>query len=198
MEPRTTGLTLWLTGLPCAGKSTLAKQITWEFQQRSWRIELLDSDILRTTVCKGLGFSRADRDENIARLGWICSTLNKHGVIAVVAAVSPYREARRLLRSTIPEFVEIYIKAPLHVCMERDVKGMYAKALAGEIPHFTGLDDPYEEPLDPEIVIETAESDVDKCVGSILKWLGQRGLLEPDNTWTRGKPAPIRDAHEAK
>ena len=120
--------------------------------------------MVRTTLCKGLGFSKVDRDENISRLGWVCNLLNSHGVVAIAAVVSPYREARNQLRRTIPRFIEIYVKAPLSVCMDRDVKGLYAKAIAGELSHFTGVDDPYEEPMAPDIIVETHDTNVAQCV----------------------------------
>jgi adenylylsulfate kinase len=141
-------------------------------------VEVLDGDVVRTSLCKGLGFSREDRDENISRIGWACAVLNKHGVVAISAAVSPYRTARNRLRDVIPRFVEIYVKAPLSVCMQRDVKGMYAKALAGSLPHFTGIDDPYEEPLAPDIVVETHLASISQCVGSIVEHLEKIGILK--------------------
>lgn len=156
------GATLWLTGLPCSGKSTLAARIGSELSRRGHRVEVLDADVLRTNLCRDLGFSKQERDENVARIGWVCGTLNRHGVVAIAAAVSPYRVARARLRSSLPRFVEIFVDAPLSVCMARDVKGLYAKASRGEIAHFTGLDDPYEEPLAPEIVVATAGMSVDE------------------------------------
>ena len=127
------GFTLWFTGLPCAGKTTLAAEVGLELKRRGCRVEVLDADALRTTVCRGLGFDRKDRDENVARIGWICSMLSRHGVVSVAAVVSPYADAREQLRKTIPGFVEIYVKTPLAVCIRRDVKGMYAKAMAGKL-----------------------------------------------------------------
>jgi adenylylsulfate kinase len=174
------GLTLWFTGLPCAGKTTLAAEVGLELRRRGCSVEVLDADALRTTVCRGLGFDRKDRDENVARIGWICSMLSRHGVVSIAAVVSPYADAREQLRKTIPGFVEIYVKTPLSVCIERDVKGMYAKAMAGKLSHFTGIDDPYEEPLHPEIVIETERSSVSECVQSIIEWLEQAHLLKVD------------------
>jgi adenylylsulfate kinase len=174
------GFTLWFTGLPCAGKTTLAAEVGLELKRRGCRVEVLDADALRTTVCRGLGFDRKDRDENVARIGWICSMLSRHGVVSVAAVVSPYADAREQLRKTIPGFVEIYVKTPLSVCIERDVKGMYAKAMAGKLSHFTGIDDPYEEPLHPDIVIETERSSVSECVRSIVEWLEQADLLRVD------------------
>jgi adenylyl-sulfate kinase len=174
------GFTLWFTGLPCAGKTTLAAEVGLELRRRGCRVEVLDADALRTTVCKGLGFDRKDRDENVARIGWICSMLSRHGVVSIAAVVSPYADAREQLRKTIPGFVEIYVKTPLSVCIKRDVKGMYAKAMAGKLSHFTGIDDPYEEPLHPEIVIETEKSSVSDCVQSIIEWLERADLLKVD------------------
>jgi adenylyl-sulfate kinase len=174
------GFTLWFTGLPCAGKTTLSAEVGLELKRRGCRVEVLDADALRATVCRGLGFDRKDRDENVARIGWICSMLSRHGVVSIAAVVSPYADAREQLRRTIPGFVEIYVKTPLSVCIERDVKGMYAKAMAGKLSHFTGIDDPYEEPLHPEIVIETEKSSVSECVESIIEWLEQADLLKVD------------------
>lgn len=174
------GFTLWFTGLPCAGKTTLAAEVGLELKRRGCRVEVLDADALRTTVCRGLGFDRKDRDENVARIGWICSMLSRHGVVSVAAVVSPYAVAREQLRKTIPGFVEIYVKTPLSVCIERDVKGMYAKAMAGQLSHFTGIDDPYEEPLHPDIVIETERSSVSACVQSVVEWLERADLLKVD------------------
>lgn len=171
------GLTLWFTGLPCSGKSTLAGSVADEFVRSNRSVEVLDADLIRATLCKGLGFSRVDRDENVARLGWVCAMLNKHNVTALVAAVSPYRAARNRLRDTIPGFIEIFVRAPLDVCIRRDVKGMYAKALAGGIRNFTGIDDPYEEPFCPHIVVDTDVACVADCVSSIIASLKQRGLL---------------------
>jgi adenylylsulfate kinase len=163
------GATLWFTGLPCSGKSTLAFRVGQELQLRGHPVEVLDADVLRGTLCRDLGFSKTDRDENIARIGWVCAALNRHGVVALAAAVSPYREARARLRLSLPNFVEIYVKAPLRVCMERDVKGLYAKASRGEIAGFTGIDDPYEEPLAPEVIVETARMSVEQCTEQILR-----------------------------
>jgi adenylyl-sulfate kinase len=179
-SPPAQGFTLWFTGLPCAGKTTLAAEVGVELQRRGCRVEILDGDTLRTTVCKGLGFDRAARDENVARIGWICGTLSRHGVVAVAAVVSPYREARERLRATIPRFVEVYVRTPLSLCIQRDVKGMYAKAMAGEISHFTGIDDPYEEPLNPEILVETDQSSVPECVRFVIGSLERAGLLHAD------------------
>lgn len=171
------GFTLWFTGLPCAGKSTLAAAVAVELQRRGCPVELLDADVLRASLCRGLTFTRADRDENVARVGWVCGALNRHGVVAVAAVISPFRDARARLRESIPGFVEVYVKAPLSVCIKRDVKGLYAKALSGEISNFTGIDAPYEEPFDPHIAIETDRFSVAECVRSILEWIEQADML---------------------
>jgi adenylylsulfate kinase len=178
--PPHASFTLWLSGLPCAGKSTLSREIGHQLQRRRYRVEVLDADDLRLTLCKGLGFTRADRDENVARIGWICGTLNRHGVAAIAAVISPYRNARAGLRSSIPRFVEVFVKAPLSVCIERDVKGMYARALKGEIRHFTGIDDPYEDPPNPDIVVETDKYSIIECSNSVINWLTFKGLIEGD------------------
>lgn len=179
MRKRNKGFTLWFTGLPCSGKSTLAQILAVELERRGYGTEILDGDIVRTHLTKGLGFSKADRDENIRRIGFVCKLLSKHGAVAIAAAISPYRNVREEIRSTIENFVEIYVKAPLEVCVTRDVKGMYRKALAGEIKNFTGVDDPYEMPLAPEVVVETAKETPEESSARILKRLEQLGLIEP-------------------
>jgi adenylyl-sulfate kinase len=184
------GATLWLTGLPCSGKSTLASRLGQELQRRGHRLEILDGDVLRGTLCRDLGFSKADRDENVARIGAACGVLNKLGVVAIAAVVSPYRDARARLRASLPRFVEIYVHAPLQVCIERDVKGLYARAMRGEIANFTGVGDPYEEPLAPEIVADTATMSIEQSTKYILLSIdamkGQPALLQ------RGTPAVRR------
>jgi adenylylsulfate kinase len=174
-----TGFVLWLTGLSGAGKSTVASAAAAELLARGHRVEVLDGDEVRTNLCQELGFSREDRDTNIARIGYVAGKLAKHGVAVVVAAISPYREARDRVRASVSNFVEVHVAAPVEICAERDVKGLYAKAMAGVIENFTGVSDPYEEPLDPEIVLhtehETAEESVDKVIG----WLGANGLSVP-------------------
>jgi adenylyl-sulfate kinase len=147
--------TLWFTGLPCAGKSTLARLVAEEFQSRGIEVELLDGDDLRTNICKGLGFSKDDRAENIRRVGYLCRMLNKHRVCAIAALISPYRSIRDEVRVSLDDFIGVYVKASSETCMARDVKGMYKKAIAGEIRNFTGVDDPYEPPSAPELIIDT-------------------------------------------
>lgn len=174
MEP---GFTVWLTGLSGAGKSTIAQALAQALQQRGLRVEILDGDVVRQHLSKGLGFSKADRDTNVLRVGWVCQLLNKHGVVAIAALISPYRETRQQLRKMLPRFVEVYVHAPLDVLIQRDVKGLYKKALAGEISNFTGISDPYEPPEHPEVVCHTHQETVEESVGKILAHLQARGWL---------------------
>jgi adenylylsulfate kinase len=179
MTNNDTGFVLWLTGLSGAGKSTVAAKLAPALAERGHRVELLDGDEVRTNLCQGLGFSREDRDTNIARIGYVAGKLAKHGVAVLVAAISPYRQARDQVRAVVEDFVEVHVAAPLAVCAERDPKGLYAKALAGQIPHFTGVSDPYEPPLDPEIVLHTETQSVDDSVHQLLTWLETNHLTTP-------------------
>jgi adenylyl-sulfate kinase len=179
MTTRNKGFTLWFTGLPCSGKSTLARLVAVELERRGYGTEILDGDVVRTHLTKGLGFSKADRDENIRRIGFVCKLLSKHGAVAIAAAISPYRNIREEIRSTIENFVEVHVKAPIEVCITRDVKGMYRKALAGEIKNFTGIDDPYEAPIAPEVIVETAKETPEDSTTRILTRLEQLSLIEP-------------------
>lgn len=165
------GAILWLTGLSSAGKTTLAQGIAQELQKRNYPTELLDGDIVRTHLSQGLGFSKQDRDLNVRRIGFVANLLSRNGITALVAAISPYREVREELKQTTTNFIEIYVKAPLAVCESRDVKGLYAKARAGEIKHFTGISDPYEEPTNPEIICQTDIFTVEECVNQVLHYL---------------------------
>jgi adenylylsulfate kinase len=174
-----TGFVLWLTGLSGAGKTTVAAKLAPALAERGHRVELLDGDEVRTNLCQGLGFSRADRDTNIARIGYVAGKLAKHGVAVLVAAISPYREARDQVRAQVDQFVEVHVAAPLATCAQRDVKGLYAKALAGELPHFTGVSDPYEPPLAPELVLHTETQSVDQSVHQVLGWLEHHQLTSP-------------------
>lgn len=171
-----TGFVVWLTGLSGAGKSTVANALAPRLLERGHRVELLDGDEVRTNLCQGLGFSREDRDTNIARIGYVAGKLAKHGVAVIVAAISPYAEARNKVRASVANFVEVYVAAPVETCAERDVKGLYAKAIAGEIPHFTGISDPYEPPENPEIVLHTENEPVHESVAQVLDWLDRHGL----------------------
>lgn len=149
------GFTLWFTGLSGAGKSTISQKVADELRRRGLKVEVLDGDVVRTHLSKGLGFSKEDRDINIRRIGWVCEVLSRNGVAAIGAAISPYREIRDEIRGKIERFVEVYVECPIPVLAERDVKGLYKKALAGELANFTGVSDPYEPPLNPEVTCYT-------------------------------------------
>ena len=153
------GFTLWFTGLPCSGKTTLAKNVEEILLERGLNVELFDGDEIRTNLTKGLGFSKEDRDTNIRRVGYVCNLLTRNGVVAIAAVISPYDSIREEVRATIGRFIMIYLDAPLEELIKRDVKGMYKKALAGEIKNFTGIDDPYEVPEKPEVHINTSRRD---------------------------------------
>lgn len=150
------GFTLWFTGLSGAGKSTLSERVFQKLKLAGAKVELLDGDEVRTHLSKGLGFSKEDRDTNVHRLGFVCQLLSRNGVIAIVAAISPYRATRDEVRTKIENFVEIYVHCPIEVLAERDVKGLYKRALAGEIAHFTGISDPYEPPTSSEIIVDSS------------------------------------------
>jgi len=175
------GFTLWFTGLSGAGKTTLAGFVEQELRARGVSVEVLDGDEIRTNLSKGLGFSKEDRDTNIRRIGYVCRLLSRNGVAAISAAISPYREVRDEVRQLIEAdgatFIEVYVKCPIEVLAERDVKGLYKKALAGELKGFTGVSDPYEEPLTPEVVIESNRETVESSVTKIIRELEQRVQL---------------------
>jgi adenylylsulfate kinase len=174
------GFTIWFTGLSGAGKSTLAEVIEERFKAYGRNVEVLDGDIVRTHLSKGLGFSREDRDTNIKRIAFVCSLLTRNGVICISAAISPYREAREWARNEIGNFVEVYLKCSIDVCRQRDVKGLYKLVDEGKIKGFTGVDDPYEEPEFPELVIETDKETVEESVRHIFARLEDLGYLEPE------------------
>ena len=176
------GFTIWFTGLSGVGKTTLSRMLHQRLCASGAKSELLDGDIVRTHLSKGLGFSKEDRDENIRRIGFVCELLSRNGVIAIAAAISPYREIRDELRSRIRDFVEIYVECPLDVLIQRDVKGLYAKALHGDIAHFTGVNDPYEAPVHPEIVIHSSQEPPEASLEKIWAALTNMGLLEPSKT----------------
>jgi adenylyl-sulfate kinase len=173
------GFTIWFTGLSGAGKSTLANIVDAELRNRGRNVEVLDGDVVRTNLSKGLGFSKEDRDTNIRRIGFVAHLLSRNGVVAITAAISPYRSVRRDCRDMIGDFVEVFVRCPLEVCAERDVKGLYKKAMAGEIPHFTGVSDPYEEPEHPEVIVETDQETPEESAAKILRYLESVGYLEP-------------------
>lgn len=168
----TTGRVVWFTGLSGAGKSTLAQALYAELRQRGVRVELLDGDAVRENLSKGLGFTREDRDTNIRRIGFVAGLLAKHGVTVLVSAISPYADTRREVLSALPSALEVFVDAPLEVVTQRDVKGLYLKALAGEIPHFTGVSDPYEAPETPDLHLRTDQISVEQGVSQLLAKLG--------------------------
>ena len=172
------GCTLWFTGLSGAGKSTLSVILEKELGARGQRVEVLDGDVVRTNLSKGLGFSKEDRDTNIRRIGWVCEVLTRNGVVAIAAAISPYRAIRDEIRGKVGRFVEVYVEAPISVLAERDVKGLYKKALAGEIKNFTGVNDPYEAPLNPEVVCHSDGSETpEESAAKILRKLEELGYI---------------------
>ena len=171
------GFTLWFTGLSGAGKSTLANLVAEELRQRRHRVEVLDGDEVRTNLSKGLGFSKEDRDTNIRRIGYVCRLLARNGVIAISAAISPYRAVREEIRTQHDRFFEVYVRCPLDTLVERDVKGLYRKALKGEIGNFTGVSDPYEEPLSPELLIDSNREPPDQSLRRLVQTLEQSGLI---------------------
>lgn len=171
------GFTLWFTGLSGAGKSTIANILVERLHDAGRYVELLDGDEVRTNLTADLGFSKEDRDENIKRIAFVAKLLSRNGVIAITAAISPYLEAREKARSDIADFVEVFIDCPVEVCAQRDVKGLYEKAMRGEIPHFTGVSDPYEPPTRPDIWLHTNEQTVEESVDAIISELHKMGLL---------------------
>jgi adenylyl-sulfate kinase len=177
-----TGFTLWFTGLSGAGKSTISSLLERRLREAGAKVELLDGDVVRTHLSKGLGFGKEDRDENVRRIGFVCELLSRHGVISMAAAISPYRAVREELRARIPNFVEVYVECPIEVLAERDVKGLYKKALAGEIPHFTGVSDPYEPPLAPEVTVNSSKQTPEQSADLIWATLERLGLVSFDRS----------------
>jgi adenylylsulfate kinase len=162
------GFTAWFTGIPCSGKTTIADRVAEILREKGHRVERLDGDIVRKGLTSDLGFSKEDRDENIKRVTFVAKLLTRNEVAVLATFVSPYRERRAKTREEIGNFVEVYTRCPVEVCMERDVKGMYEKALAGEISNFTGVDDPYEEPEDPELILDTDKDDIEECAWKVI------------------------------
>jgi adenylyl-sulfate kinase len=173
------GFTLWLTGMSGAGKSTISDELLARFRRAGAKVELLDGDIVRTNLSQGLGFSREDRDTNIRRIGFVAELLSRNGVIALVAAISPYRSTRDEVKAKIANFIEVHVECPIEVLAARDVKGLYRKALAGEVGNFTGISDPYEPPLAPAVVVRSDRETVAESVDKIWGELERRGLLLP-------------------
>ncbi len=177
MTSSSRGCTIWFTGLSGAGKSTITEHLVPLLKARGSQVEVLDGDVVRTNLSKGLGFSKADRDTNIRRIGFVCHLLARNGVIAIAAAISPYKNIRDENRALIKDFVEVYVKVSLETCIQRDVKGLYKKALAGEIKEFTGVSDPYEPPDHPEVVCETEKETPEESAQKIVRQLEEMGYL---------------------
>jgi len=176
------GFTLWFTGLSGSGKSTLAHHVEQALRARGIRkIEMLDGDVVRTNLSKGLGFGKEDRDTNIRRIGWVCEVLTRNDVVAIAAAISPYRAVRDEVRAKVGRFVEVYVECPLETVIKRDVKGLYKKALAGEIENFTGVSDPYEPPANPEVTVRTDRESEAESIAKIVQKLEDLGFLAQDS-----------------
>lgn len=173
----TQGFTVWLTGLSGSGKTTISDLLERELRAVGQPVELLDGDVVRTHLSKGLGFSREDRDTNILRIAFVASLLTRHGVGVITAAISPYAEARAQARAQIGDFLEVYVRCPIEELTRRDVKGLYARALAGALANFTGVSDPYEEPDHPDVLVETDKETVEESVAKILAALRERGYI---------------------
>jgi adenylylsulfate kinase len=169
------GFTIWFTGLSGAGKTTISEIVAPALRDRGFKVEVLDGDVVRTNLSKGLGFSKEDRDINIRRIAFVADLLSRNGVVAITAAISPYREIRDEARATHGHrFVEIYVKASVDECARRDVKGLYEKAFKGEIKEFTGVSDPYEPPENPEIVVDTENETAEESAGKVLAYVDSR------------------------
>ncbi len=173
------GFTLWFTGLSGSGKTTLSRQVEEILLERGLKVEVLDGDVVRTNLSKGLSFSKEDRDINIRRIGFVCNLLTRNDVVAIAAAISPYHDVREENRKLIGSYVEVFCKCPLDVLKQRDPKGLYRKAEAGEIKHFTGVDDPYEDPQNPEILVETDSETPEESVTKIIKTLEILNYIPP-------------------
>ena len=176
------GFTVWLTGMSGAGKSTASHLLAERLRAMGAQVEVLDGDVVRTHLSKGLGYSKEDRDENVRRIGFVCGLLARNGIISIAAAISPYRAAREEVRAQIPNFVEVYVECPIDVLVERDAKGLYKQALAGEIDHFTGISDPYEPPLAPEVTLHTARETPEESAAKIFEALQKLELVSYDRS----------------
>src|SRR5215213_4951087 len=180
------GFTLWFTGLSGAGKTTISEIVEHELREKLGKVEVLDGDIVRTNLSKGLGFSREDRDTNVLRIGFVADLLTRNGVGVLVSAISPFKEARDQVRRMIGDgFIEVFVDAPIEVCAERDVKGLYKKAFSGEIPQFTGVSDPYEPPTAPELHIRTDEEEPRESAARVIGHLEELGYLTPAGALNR-------------
>jgi len=173
------GFTVWFTGLSGSGKTTIARIVAQILRDRGKKVEILDGDVVRTNLSKGLGFSKEDRDTNIRRIGFVCHLLSRNGVVAIGAAISPYKAIRNENRALIGDFIECYCRCPMEVLIERDVKGMYKRALAGQIKGFTGVDDPYEPPDNPEVMIDSDKETPEESARKVIAKIEELGYLEP-------------------
>ncbi len=172
------GFVIWLTGLPGSGKTTISDRIKGHLLKQGYKIESLDGDEVRTNLSAGAGFSKEERERHALRVTYVSKLLSRNGVIVLVSLISPYRSFRQKAREMIGDFVEVFVSCPLEVCIQRDPKGLYKKALDGEIQDLTGLQDPYEEPLSPEVTVSTSDSTVEACVNEIVRRLKELGLLQ--------------------
>ena len=179
VEKTSEGCCIWLTGLSASGKTTLARLLEQALLSRGCKVEVLDGDVIRTNLCKGLGFSRADRETNLLRIAFVASLLARNGVVVIVAAITPYQSVRTEVRSTIGELVEVFINCPLEICIQRDPKGLYRKALAGEIESFTGITDPFEKPIDQDIEVRTHLESPERCLAQVINWLDMFKKIPP-------------------
>ncbi len=177
MNSSSRGCTIWFTGLSGAGKSTITEHLVPMLHARGCKVEVLDGDVVRTNLSKGLGFSREDRDINIRRIGFVCNLLSRNGVVAIAAAISPYKSVRDENRALIKDFIEVYVQVSLETCIQRDVKGLYKKAIAGEIKEFTGVSDPYEPPENPEVICETEKETPTESAQKIINKMEELGYL---------------------
>lgn len=173
------GVTIWFTGLSGSGKTTISQALEAKLRAAGVKLEVLDGDIVRTNLTKGLGFSKEDRDENVRRIGFVSHLLTRNGVIVLVSAISPYRDVRDQVRQRVGDFIEVYANASVEVCESRDVKGLYKKARSGEIKNFTGISDPYEEPLNPEVNCDTENETLDESVNKVMAKLEELGYITP-------------------
>ena len=171
------GITVWFTGLSGAGKTTIAQKLEKVLKERGRKVEIMDGDVVRTNLSKGLDFSKEGRDTNIRRIGFVCDLLARNGVVAIGAAISPYREIRDEIRANTENFLEVYIECSIEELTRRDVKGLYEKALKGEIKNFTGISDPYEEPLNPEVTLNSETQNEDESLCILVAALKERGYL---------------------
>ncbi|MBD2486568.1 adenylyl-sulfate kinase [Aulosira sp. FACHB-615] len=179
MVEKQRGITIWLTGLSGAGKTTICQFLETELRSQEYKLEVLDGDVIRQNLSKGLTFSKEDRDENIRRIGFVAHLLTRNNVIVIVAAISPYRAVREEVKAKIGDFIEVYVNAPLEVCEQRDIKGLYKKARAGEIKNFTGIDDIYEVPLTPDVECKTNQETIAQSASKILNKLEELRYIQP-------------------